>query len=124
MIQEGKNMNKKHIILLSCLLIAALLAASIPHVNAVDTSDDCLIGDVDLDGVITVSDVTLIQRATAEMTELDELQRKLADVNGDGRITISDATCIQRYLAELNAPEGIGKPIPYATRKARLQDHD
>ena len=83
-----------------------------------------ILGDVDLDGDITVIDVTLIQRATAEMTELDELQRKLADVNGDGRITISDATCIQRYLAELNAPEGIGKPIPYATRKARLQDHD
>ena len=60
-----------------------------------------LIGDVDLDGNLTVLDVTMIQRANAEMIKLDGMQQKLADVDGDGEVTINDATCIQRYLAEL-----------------------
>ena len=101
MIQEGKNMNKKHIILLSCLLIAALLAASIPHVNAVDTSDDCLIGDVDLDGSLTIIDATVIQRRLAGMRTLSELAEFLADTDGDRELTIIDAAQIQRRLADL-----------------------
>ena len=61
---------------------------------------DYLLGDVDNDGYITVSDVTEIQRYIAEMRGLDERELIVGDVDRDGEVTVSDATIIQRYLAE------------------------
>ena len=57
-------------------------------------------GDVDGDGKITVSDVTVIQRHIAEFFELTGARRSAADTNRDGMITISDVTLLQMYLAE------------------------
>ncbi|MEE3491949.1 M4 family metallopeptidase [Ruminococcus sp.] len=70
-----------------------------------------LLGDVDGDGVVDVTDATLIQRYDVEMVELADWQLKAADVDGDGEVTILDVTWIQRYIAEMKAPEGIGKPV-------------
>ena len=68
-------------------------------------------GDADLDGTITVSDVTEIQRFIAETTQPTDLQNALADVDGDGVVTINDATMIQRYLAEMDTEGGrCGEP--------------
>ena len=53
-----------------------------------------------MDGKVDIADVTLIQRAVAEVTKLNCIQAMLADVNCDGRVTVSDATIIQNYLAE------------------------
>ncbi|MCD8026694.1 MAG: dockerin type I repeat-containing protein [Clostridiales bacterium] len=53
-------------------------------------------GDVDLDGVVTVADVTLVQKASALLVTLTDEQTVLADVNGDGRVSVLDATCIQK----------------------------
>ena len=61
---------------------------------------DPLYGDVDGDGVITVRDATIIQRAGVEMKQLSTFQKELADVDGDGSVTIQDVTCVQTYLAE------------------------
>ena len=69
-----------------------------------------LIGDVDLDGEITVIDATLIQRADVKLIQLDELQRQLADVDFDGEVTVIDSTCIQRYIAKI---KGCGKTGEY-----------
>ena len=63
------------------------------------------------DGVVDVTDATLIQRYDVKMAKLDDWQLKAADVDGDGEVTILDVTWIQRYIAEMKAPEGIGKPI-------------
>lgn len=56
-------------------------------------------GDVNGDGVITIEDASLIQKAGLGIITLDEAQTALADVNGDGRISILDVTLIQKYLA-------------------------
>ena len=63
---------------------------------------DMLIGDTDLDGHITISDVTSIQRHLAEMHIFTDEQLALADTNGDGEININDATHLQKYLAEFD----------------------
>ena len=65
-------------------------------------STDMLIGDTDLDGHITIRDVTAIQRHIAELDIFTDEQIALADTNGDGEINISDATHLQNYLAEFD----------------------
>ena len=60
-------------------------------------STDMLIGDTDLDGNITISDVTAIQRHIAELDIFTDEQIALADTNGDGVINITDATHLQMY---------------------------
>ncbi len=60
------------------------------------------IGDTNLDGHITVSDVTAIQRHIAELEVFTDEQLALADTNGDGSIDITDATHLQKYLAEFD----------------------
>ena len=58
-----------------------------------------MIGDANMDGEITVTDATLIQKFCVGLaTPENETARKLADVNGDGTISITDATLIQKYL--------------------------
>ena len=57
-------------------------------------------GDVNLDGQVTVTDATLIQKHLAGLNEFDrDKQLELADVNYDGAISILDATEIQFILA-------------------------
>lgn len=66
-----------------------------------------MIGDVDMDGVISISDATYIQKINAELvTPENEIVNKLADADGDGSITISDATLIQKYIAEIFSDTG------------------
>lgn len=57
------------------------------------------IGDSDSDGFVQVSDVTDIQRFSANMISFDAAQKRCADVNRDGVIDITDATELQVYLA-------------------------
>ena len=62
---------------------------------------DPKLGDVNLDGVININDVTYIQMHDVQLITLGELEKKAADVNRDGEITIRDATLIQMYLANI-----------------------
>ncbi len=55
-------------------------------------------GDVDLDGRVTVVDSTVIQKYVVGMTTLNDTQKSVADVNGDTRINVVDATDIQKSL--------------------------
>ena len=57
-------------------------------------------GDIDLDGQITILDVTLLQRYCAEQNILTNIQLSVADLDGDKDININDATAIQRKIAE------------------------
>ena len=61
---------------------------------------DNIKGDADGDGIVTVKDVTEIQRFIAELTDFTDEQKNAADVDGNGVVDISDATLLQRYLAE------------------------
>ena len=60
------------------------------------------IGDTNLDGIISISDVTAIQRYLVELETFTDEQIALADTNGDGEINIIDATHLQKYLAEFD----------------------
>lgn len=61
-------------------------------------------GDVDLDGEVTVVDATMLQRYLVDLVDLDHIQQYLADTDGDGEVGILDATCIQRWLVTLPSP--------------------
>ena len=60
-----------------------------------------VIGDVNGDGDVTVLDATLVQRAVAKTSSLDDTQAACADVNGDGDVSVLDATIIQRFVAKI-----------------------
>ena len=71
-----------------------------------------LCGDVNMDGVITVADATLIQKIGINMVEADAKVRLLADVNDDSRVSVVDATYIQKYLVGDNYDtKSVGKLI-------------
>ena len=72
---------------------------------------DNLLGDADCDNLVSIMDVTAIQRDLAKLGELTETGLLLADVDQENGLSIIDATWIQRYLASLSCPEGIGKPV-------------
>lgn len=61
----------------------------------------CLLGDVNMDGAVSITDATEVQKGIAGLLSLNEYQNKLADVNKDGSASIIDATQIQKYLAGL-----------------------
>ncbi|MBQ3284774.1 MAG: CHAP domain-containing protein [Ruminococcus sp.] len=61
-----------------------------------------LVGDVDMDGTVSIIDVTLIQRYLAGAKELTPEQLMYADVDDSGEVEIVDATVLQRYLAWMN----------------------
>ncbi|MEE1218575.1 MAG: leucine-rich repeat protein [Ruminococcus sp.] len=58
------------------------------------------IGDIDLDGDVTILDVTLMQRYCADDVVLNDTQLSVADVDKNDSIDINDATAIQRLLVE------------------------
>ena len=61
-----------------------------------------ILGDTNLDGKITISDVTEIQRHLAEFIHFSDELLLIADTNGDGIVNITDATHLQKYLAEFD----------------------
>ncbi|MBQ6336115.1 MAG: leucine-rich repeat protein [Ruminococcus sp.] len=70
-----------------------------------------LLGDVDGDGEITITDVSLIQRYLCDLPVPDpEAVVRCGDINGDG-VDIADATRIQRFIAGISVPEPIGELV-------------
>lgn len=55
--------------------------------------------DPTLDGEITISDVTAIQRHLTELEKIPDENLDLVDTNGDDVINIIDATHLQKYIA-------------------------
>ena len=68
------------------------------------------LGDTDLDGKVTIVDVTCIQRHLADLST-DSFGEMVADTDEDGKVTINDATAIQRHLASMPTNQNIGKPM-------------
>ena len=65
-----------------------------------------LMGDANMDGVLSIEDATLIQRASIGLEELSTAQRFGADTNGDGRVSVLDVTCVQKQIAGFTAGTG------------------
>ena len=60
-----------------------------------------ILGDVNNDGTVNITDATMLMRGVVGMEALSELQELLADVNCDGSVGISDATLIARFVTGL-----------------------
>ncbi len=82
---------------LLCILLCITLCFS--TIITAYSAGDSLLGDVNLDGEISIIDATLIQRHLARLSTLDEKSQSNADVSGDGTVSITDATFIQQYTA-------------------------
>ena len=68
-------------------------------IKAVTTkAEDFLLGDVNLDGTVNISDATAIQKHLANIHTVSGKALRAADFNGDGKVDISDGTSIQRSI--------------------------
>ncbi len=66
-----------------------------------EASGDVKLGDVDMDGSVTVLDATAIQKHIANIKKLSDAQLLAADTDGDKNVTVMDATLIQKFIANL-----------------------
>ena len=67
-----------------------------------DTLVGLTCGDTDLNGYISVTDATFVQKYVAGIEDFDKLQLFNSDVNDDGEISVVDATLIQKYIVGLS----------------------
>lgn len=65
-------------------------------------------GDVNMDGRVSVTDRTMIQKFLVRMETPTEEQKRLADVDGDGVISVKDSTDIGKYLVRLKCSPRTG----------------
>ena len=70
-----------------------------------------LIGDADLNEVITISDATVIQKYIVEMITFTETQLIAGDCDLDDRVGIKDATLIQKYIVDFDETESVGEYV-------------
>ncbi|MGN0454731.1 MAG: RICIN domain-containing protein [Ruminococcus sp.] len=59
------------------------------------------VGDVNGDGMISISDAAELQEYLVNLITFDDEQFAAADADGDGRVSIGDVTKIQQYLASI-----------------------
>ena len=84
------------------ILIFVILSAIVTVGASESTlnSNKIIRGDSDGDGVVTIMDVTLIQRHLVHIyPSVEETNMKAAIVSGEDALSIVDATLIQRFLA-------------------------
>ena len=69
---------------------------------------DRVIGDVNNDGLINISDVTYIQLYSVRLIGLSTFDIPASDTNGDSLVSLRDATTLQLYLVGYTSSD-IGK---------------
>lgn len=69
--------------------------------NVIGSDRGGLLGDVDLDGKVTVKDATLIQKHIVGLAALSDEALALADTSCDEKVSVQDATLIQKLVAGL-----------------------
>ena len=60
-----------------------------------------LLGDVDLDGRLTLIDVVYLSKAANDSIVLNDAQRQNADCNADGEVNGNDSITLLRFLVQL-----------------------
>lgn len=65
------------------------------------TANFALLGDVNFDGEVNITDALIIARQQVGYDELDEAAMIVADVNGDGIVNITDTLLLMRVLVGL-----------------------
>ena len=92
-----KPMKRTVAVVAALALLIAVFSAMVVFA-APEQEIDLVIGDVDLDGEVTVKDATFVQKVMAGITEKPDSFDYIADVTGDGKADIRDATTIQRFI--------------------------
>lgn len=64
------------------------------------SEENTVIGDIDGDGIITISDATILQKYLCRLITLSDNQLSISDVDCDGTISVSDCTAIQKILTQ------------------------
>lgn len=77
---------------------AAQAYAEKNSISFVNTGSEYQLGDVDLDGRLSVKDATLILKQNVCLVTITAEQMELADFDRDGRVSVTDATAIQIAL--------------------------
>ncbi len=74
-----------------CVYVSDIQPTTVPK--------ETICGDVDGDDILTIDDVTLIQKHLAKISLLTDEQLSNCDFDHDGDISINDVTSIQKYIA-------------------------
>ena len=74
-------------------------------------ADTYLLGDADLDGIVTIKDASEIQKAAAQILTLDDEAKLTADADMDGLVTVKDASVIQKYIAKMAVDTPVGEEV-------------
>lgn len=62
---------------------------------------DSLSGDIDGDGVVSVSDLSVLSLILTGDKDGNEFQKKAADVDKDGKVTLADLARMRQYLSKI-----------------------
>lgn len=73
-------------------------------------------GDADGDGVVSVQDVTLVQKYLVCIEPMPANANVICDVDADGRVSVQDATTIQKYLVKMDGAGRTGTKVPVPTQ--------
>lgn len=65
------------------------------------TSEKTVLGDVNLDGRVDITDAVLLNKACAGAVSLDSMAKKNADCDCDGEVGSNDAISLMRFLVHL-----------------------
>lgn len=110
-----KNQFAKIVAVLMVLAMAvSVFGLCASAAETTDANTTVLLGDVNLNGEVTISDATLIQKALAKLATLDEVQAAAANVSTGDEVNIKDVTMIQKWLAKYDVNDNIGKPMATA----------
>lgn len=101
---------KKAKIIFSITLVLILCISAVFAVSAYDPRI-LYLGDADLDEKVNVKDATLIQKYTADLESLSDIQRFCADADESGEVNVKDATLIQKFVADMQVDHPVGEEI-------------
>ena len=113
------------ILIISLFGTAATVIACTPDSASPDSAEEIktvLIGDSNLDGIVSIEDCTVIQRYLARIITLGEEQLASADADRDGTVSIGDVTLIQKMLAKL-IPSTPDSTIDEARESLNVRDY-
>jgi GH25 family lysozyme M1 (1,4-beta-N-acetylmuramidase) len=113
-----KNMKK----ILSLILAVCIIICAVPCAYAADADEDIL-GDTDGDGLVMITDATVIQQHLAGLKDMDDEAALRADADLDGITGILDVTRIQKYLARFTDISYVGMALSAAKLLKSEDDH-
>jgi len=106
------------------VLAAGVMALSSLPVLGVSAEEIYVLGDVDMDGIVTGHDTAMVSRYVLDDTyTLTEEQLQLADVNGDGEVNQADADILYNDMQEyvLGNAIGIEEGLSFLTVRNSVQ---